>query len=137
MERECSKALFAVPGRNDCSARERCSSHFADIVEVVVPSGEFFGQGEVSRHEAGEARRPGMQTSDQIRRRIREFATALRDEFGSPEAGEHSCLPERAARRFRQCLIPEVDHLAHRQPAFCPRDHSDPETQPRDTFGSS
>lgn len=37
-----------------------------------------------------------METTDQIRRRIREFAEQLRAEFGPLEVGEHSCLLEAA-----------------------------------------
>ena len=37
-----------------------------------------------------------METSDQIRRRIREFAEQLRAEFGPLEVGGHSCLLEAA-----------------------------------------
>jgi len=37
-----------------------------------------------------------MGTSDQMRRRIQEFAEQLRVEFGPLEVGEHSCLLEAA-----------------------------------------
>lgn len=37
-----------------------------------------------------------MKTSDAMRQRIQEMARQLQEEFGSPAAGEHSCLLEAA-----------------------------------------
>ena len=71
-----------------------------------------------------------METSDRIRRRIKEFAEQLREEFGPLEVGAHSCLLEAAeewgiqvgdelARAATQQELPAA--TSSRDEACCPK----------------
>src|SRR5207237_7056843 len=61
----------------------------------------------VSRQEAGEDRRPGMETNARLRLRIEMIAEQLQEEFGELELGEHGCLME----AVEEWAVPMGDQL--------------------------
>src|SRR5207253_8829527 len=71
-----------------------CKSHFAREAWFGMMVEGILRRLESSRQEAGESRRPGMERSERLRRKIEEFVEQLTEEFGNVSAGENGCLLE-------------------------------------------